>query len=129
VLDKSRKHIISKFGDPRDNGTRLHEGIDIAAERGTVVLSVSDGKVVTVKEEGRGGKQVWVRDRERGHVYYYAHLDSQFVQEGDRVQAGTALGTVGNTGNAITTIPHLHFAVYKNDFLENNVLDPLPLLP
>ena len=129
VFGKTQKHIISKFGDPRDNGARVHEGIDIAAEKGTVVLSVSDGKVVNVKDEGRGGKQVWVHDRERGHTYYYAHLNSQFVLEGDRVQTGSALGTVGNTGNASTTIPHLHFAVYENEWLDNDVIDPLPLLP
>lgn len=129
VKGKTQKHIISRFGDPRDGGARIHEGIDIAADRGTPVLSVSDGKVVRVKEEGRGGKQVWVRDRKRDFTYYYAHLDTQLVAEGDRVRTGTILGTVGNTGNARTTIPHLHFAIYERDWFDSDVLDPLPLMP
>ena len=44
---------------------------------------------------------------------YYAHLDSQVVREGMEVERGTLLGFVGNTGNARTTPPHLHFSVYR----------------
>ena len=44
---------------------------------------------------------------------YYAHLDSQAVSSGMRVEIGDTLGFVGNTGNARTTPPHLHFGVYR----------------
>ncbi len=129
VLGKSRSHIISNFGDPRDNGARIHEGIDISAKRGTPVLSVSKGKVVSVKEAGLGGKQVWVHDKKRDYIYYYAHLDSQLVVEGDDVVEGDELGTVGTTGNAKGTIPHLHFGVYENSWFSRSTVDPLPLMP
>ena len=55
---------------------------------------------------------VWVRD-EGPHSIYYAHLDSQVVAAGEKVDPGTLLGYVGNTGNARTTPPHLHFGVYR----------------
>ena len=43
---------------------------------------------------------------------YYAHLNEQWVEPGDFVLTGQPLGAVGNTGNAVTTPPHLHFGVY-----------------
>ena len=45
-------------------------------------------------------------------MLYYAHLDQQLVSPGERVNAGEIVGTVGNTGNARTTAPHLHFGIY-----------------
>jgi SH3-like domain-containing protein len=48
-----------------------------------------------------------------GNRVYYAHLDRHYVTEGVRVDAGDTLGFVGNTGNARTTPPHLHFGVYR----------------
>jgi murein DD-endopeptidase MepM/ murein hydrolase activator NlpD len=45
--------------------------------------------------------------------FYYAHLDRQTVGTGARVRAGEKLGEVGNTGNARSTPPHLHFAVFR----------------
>ena len=59
-----------------------------------------------------GGKVVWLRDT-FGNSLYYAHLDSQAVSSGMRVDVGDTLGFVGNTGNARTTPPHLHFGVYR----------------
>jgi murein DD-endopeptidase MepM/ murein hydrolase activator NlpD len=49
----------------------------------------------------------------RGNSIYYAHLERQAVSTGQHVSAGEILGFVGNTGNAITTPPHLHFGVYR----------------
>ena len=104
--------IRSTFGAPRDGGRREHHGVDIFAPRGTPVLSAGEGRVSRVSETSVGGRVVWVRDEERGMSVYYAHLDTQLVERGARVQAGDTLGTVGNTGNARTTPPHLHFGLY-----------------
>lgn len=104
--------IGSIFGDPRDGGARNHHGIDIFAPRGTPVLAAAEARVSRVQVTPRGGKVVWLRD-ERGNRLYYAHLDSQMVAQGQRVRPGDTLGLVGNTGNAITTPPHLHFGVYR----------------
>ena len=72
-----------------------------------------------------GGKVVWVLDTARDLSLYYAHLDSQGVSPGTRVRAGDALGTVGNTGNARTTVPHLHFGIYDR---REGPIDPMPFV-
>ncbi|HAC07583.1 MAG TPA: peptidase M23, partial [Gemmatimonadetes bacterium] len=56
------------------------------------------GRVNRVGLTNLGGKIVWVRDPVRGANVYYAHLDSQYVRDGDQVQVGDTLGFVGNTG-------------------------------
>ncbi len=113
VADARLRDLQSAFGDPRDAGRREHEGVDIFAKRGTSVLSATDGVVTRVGEGGLGGRVVWVWDRQRGLRLYYAHLDEQLVTTGAVVKAGDVLGTVGNTGNARTTPPHLHFGIYE----------------
>jgi SH3-like domain-containing protein len=60
---------------------------------------------------------------ELGRSQYYAHLDSQVVRRGDRVLAGDTIGFVGNTGNARTTPPHLHFGIASRGWF-----DPMPAL-
>jgi peptidoglycan LD-endopeptidase LytH len=106
--------LQSIFGDPRDAGRRQHEGVDIFARRGTHVISASEGVVIRVGETRLGGRVVWVWDTGRGLRLYYAHLDEQLVTRGQRVRVGDVIGTVGNTGNARTTAPHLHFGIYEN---------------
>ena len=113
--------IWSVFGDPRDGGARRHEGVDVFAPRGTPVLAVAPGVVRNVGLRDRGGRTVSILDEERGLVYYYAHLDEQLISPGVRVEPGDVLGTVGNTGNAVTTPPHLHFGIYERRW---NAVDP-----
>lgn len=107
---KSLEDVISGYGDSRAQGKRIHKGIDIPAPRGTKVLSVQDGLITKVANKGNAGKQVWVRSDTV--TYFYAHLDSWKVEEGQKVKQGDIIGTVGNTGNASKTLPHLHFGVY-----------------
>lgn len=115
----------SRFGDPRDGGRRIHEGVDIFKRRGTPVIAASDGTVMDVSNKGLGGKQVWVKDARLPIAHYYAHLDSQYVQEESFVTQGDTLGTVGNTGNARTTRPHLHYGMYMADV---GAVDPFPFI-
>lgn len=112
VPDKDFNSISSFFGDPRDGGRRRHEGVDIFAPRGTPALAVGDGRVSRTGTNRLGGKVVWVTDPQRGYNFYYAHLDSQLVHPGMKVSAGDTIGLIGNTGNARTTPPHLHFGIY-----------------
>lgn len=114
VSGKDSGAIRSFFGAPRDGGRRRHHGVDIFAARGTPVVATAPGYVTRVQNTRIGGKVVWVRDRRRNQVYYYAHLDNQSAQRNQRVMPGDTLGTVGNTGNARTTPPHLHFGIYSN---------------
>ena len=112
VQPGTERDIGSKFGAPRDAGSRSHHGIDIFAKRGTPVVAAAPGVVNRVNETPIGGKVVWLRDV-LGNSLYYAHLDSQAVSSGMRVEIGDTIGFVGNTGNARTTPPHLHFGVYR----------------
>ncbi len=123
-VDTERENAVqSLFGVGRDGGARRHEGIDIFAPRGTPVIAAETGFVSRVGDTPRGGKNVWVRGDQRS--FYYAHLDSIAVVAGERVARGDLLGTVGNTGNAVTTNPHLHFGIYK---FAQGAIDPLPLV-
>lgn len=123
VEGKTSAAIQSFWGAGRDGGARRHEGIDIFAARGTPVVAPVSGVVGAVKETGIGGKQVWLRDTERGWNLYFAHLDSQTVNSLQRVNPGDTLGFVGNTGNARTTPPHLHFGIYSG-----GAFDPFPVV-
>jgi hypothetical protein len=104
--------IGSFFGDSREGGRRRHHGVDIFARRGTPVLASADAYVSRVDTTNIGGRVVWLRDRTRGASIYYAHLQEIRTRSGARVAPGDTIGTVGNTGNARTTPPHLHFGLY-----------------
>ena len=104
--------IQSGFGAERDGGVRSHRGVDIFAPRGTPALASIDAWVSRVESTPIGGNVVWLQDLFSPMRLYYAHLDTQAVQAGQFVTAGTVVGTVGNTGNARTTPTHLHFGVY-----------------
>ncbi len=112
VQNGSNKNIQSFFGAPREAGARSHEGIDIFAARGTPVLAPAPGRIVSVRTNRLGGKVVSQWDTKRNITYYFAHLSKQIAHTGERVVTGDTIGLVGNTGNAITTPPHLHFGIY-----------------
>lgn len=124
VRNVETSRIADTFGAPR-GADRRHEGVDIFAPRGTDVLSATPGIVASIREGGLGGRQVWVTGPARER-HYYAHLDdwAEGLAVGDVVMPGTPLGTVGDTGNARGTPPHLHYGVYRAD----GAYDPLPLL-
>jgi len=124
VEGRSRKHVISFFGDPRQGGKRLHQGVDIAAPQGTNVVAALDGTVERVKTGGNGGKQIWLK-ADNGWMFYYGHLYEQLVEEEQRVKEGDVLGTVGNTGNARNASPHLHFEIHTE---KEKVVNPLPYI-
>lgn len=114
VVGATKQSIISIYGDARDNG-RKHEGIDIVAPRGTMVVAPTEGEIIEVGYNILGGKVIWMNDAKAKRSYYFAHLDSQIVTKGMIVKRGDTLGTVGNTGNARRTRSHLHFGIYKKD--------------
>jgi murein DD-endopeptidase MepM/ murein hydrolase activator NlpD len=116
--------VADTFGAPRGSD-RSHHGVDIFARRGTPVLSATRGVVSSLREGGLGGRQVWVYGPS-GQRHYYAHLDDwePGLAEGDVVLEGSALGVVGDTGNARGTPPHLHYGIYA----PGGAIDPLPLL-
>lgn len=116
--------FINDWGFPRSGG-RSHQGTDIFASKGTPVVAVERGVVYRIGQNSLGGNILWLRGAS-GTSYYYAHLDGYAnVTEGQLVRPGQLLGYVGNTGNAITTPPHLHFQVHPGGGAPVN---PFPLL-
>ena len=125
VSGRDSRAVKSFFGADRDAGARRHHGIDIFAPRGTPVLAAARGTVRSIRPNNLGGNVVWLSDSERGQTLYYAHLDSHNVVAGQSVDIGDTLGFVGNTGNARTTSPHLHFGVYRRG---QGPRDPYPFV-
>jgi murein DD-endopeptidase MepM/ murein hydrolase activator NlpD len=113
-----------------DVASGWHHGDDIFAALGTPVVAVADGTLNRVGWERLGGWRLWVRDR-LGDEFYYAHLSGYTplaVAKGEvHVRAGEVIGFVGNTGDAITTSPHLHFEVHPSSLLRlgyDGAVDP-----
>jgi murein DD-endopeptidase MepM/ murein hydrolase activator NlpD len=113
VQGVDRNQLHDSFDDRR--GIRRHEAIDIMAPRGTLVLSVEDGRVAKLFESVAGGLTVYIFDPAEMFTYYYAHLDryAAGLTEGEVVRRGEVIGYVGSTGNASDDAPHLHFAIFQ----------------
>ncbi len=94
--------VSSPFG--MRNG-RMHEGTDIAAEWGSPIRAVADGKVVFSGNRGDYGKAVII-DHGNGFRSLYGHASSLEVSAGNRVRQGDVIARVGSTGRS--TGPHLH---------------------
>ena len=93
------------------------------------MLAATDGWVTRVETTRVGGNVVWMQPLFGNMRVYYAHLHEQWVEPGDFVLAGQPLGAVGNTGNAITTPPHLHFGVYvRRPGVRGGARDPAEFL-
>jgi murein DD-endopeptidase MepM/ murein hydrolase activator NlpD len=88
----------------------VHKGIDVFAKRGTRVNSATWGIVLLATEYGKGGKFIVVLGP-KWRLHYYAHLDEIKTKPFAFVTQDTEIGTVGNTGNAITTPAHLHYGI------------------
>ena len=109
-----------------------HHGEDIFAPIGAPVLAVARGTLFSVGWNDIGGNRFWLRDTQ-GNEFYYAHLSAftTLAVNGAQVQAGDVIGFVGNTGDAQTTPPHLHFEIHPLGLLSrgyDGVIDPNPWL-
>lgn len=124
VIEKANPRISGLWGDKRDGGVRSHEGIDIFAAKRSPLIAAAKGTITSVTTNNLGGKVIFLRAADRNYSLYYAHLDSQMVSQGQRVDEGEVIGLMGNTGNASSTSPHLHFGVYTN----SGPIDPLPFV-
>ena len=109
-----RGPVTSRFGFRRHPIFRLrqfHQGVDIAAPRGSQVLAASDGKVLFASWYGGYGKLV-ILDHGGGTSTLYGHLSAILVKPGQVVARGQRIGNVGSTG--YSTGPHLHYEVRQN---------------
>ena len=127
VFPVADPHTFSRtYGAPRRSGGRSHEGNDIFAPMGTPLLASERGVIDNMGTGTLGGIKLWVVG-ESGTQYYYAHLIAYAdgITDGTLVEAGEVIGYVGNTGNAITTPPHLHYEIHPEG---GDAIDPYPLL-
>jgi murein DD-endopeptidase MepM/ murein hydrolase activator NlpD len=109
-----------------------HHGDDLFAPLGTPVVAVASGTINRVGWEQLGGWRLWVRDS-AGDEFYYAHLSGYAPSDlrSTRVRAGEVIGFVGNTGDAFTTSPHLHFEIHPRPLLHlgyDGAVDPTSYL-
>lgn len=110
-----RDYVSSAFGwriHPISGSEKFHNGVDIALSTGTEVGSCSKGTVILSYYSESAGNYIVVED-ESGYRCHYMHLDARYVSEGEKVNYGQIIGTVGNTGNS--TGPHLHLGVQNED--------------
>lgn len=99
---------------PRSGG-RQHQGNDVFAPYGTVLLAIESGVIdkTTDTETGLGGITLWIKGAS-GTRWYYAHNSRNLASVGTRVEAGQPVALVGNTGNARSTPPHVHFEMHPS---------------
>lgn len=119
-LRPSQGRVSSEYGVRRYyNGVfaqnYYHRGIDYAAPTGSPVVAPAAGRVALVGSEAAGfelhGNTIGL-DHGQGVASIFIHLNSVEVQEGEFVQAGQTIGTIGSTG--ASTGPHLHWGLYVN---------------
>ena len=93
-----------------------HLGIDIKAARTTVVKAAEEGEIVSIKNDPRYGLTVVIKHSNGFKSVYSNLLTTEFVSEGDKVEKGQSIGTVGNSASfEIVDEPHLHFEILKDD--------------
>lgn len=100
-----------------------HRGVDYAGGWGSPVIAPASGKIALTGTESGGfrvhGNTVGI-DHGQGVLSIFLHLSRIYVREGDFVQAGQRIGTIGSTG--ASTGPHLHWGLYVN----GAAVDPVP---
>lgn len=122
--------LVSRYGPGRPG--KWHWGVDIGAPAGSDALACVDG-TVTYGTDPKGGNVAVVTSSADGAAYYYAHLQDVVGQgfsslASRSVSAGDVIASVGNTGNAVTTGPHVHFEFWPTGHYMPEPPDPTPFL-
>ena len=135
VAGVTPSQLTDTFSQARAGGARVHDAIDIMAPEGTPVAAAAEGTVEKLFfSQGGGGITAYVRSPDGRWSYYYAHLQryAPGLAEGQRLQRGAPIGTVGSTGNANPSGPHLHFALNRmsegEKWWQGSPVNPYPLL-
>lgn len=115
-IDRASFWLSSPFGPRKHRGAwGFHRGIDMAAVKGTPVMSASGGVVVEARYHSGFGKTVVVAHDSKYRTRY-AHLNTILVDVGQHVERGQRIGKVGATGHVRSKrggdASHLHFEVY-----------------
>lgn len=100
-----------------------HNGIDIKADKTTIVKASAEGNIKSIKNDPRFGITVVIEHVNGFSTVYSNLLTAEFVKEGEQVKQGQTIGTVGNTATfEIADDPHLHFEMLKdNEYIDPNL--------
>ncbi|MCU1463603.1 MAG: N-acetylmuramoyl-L-alanine amidase [Acidimicrobiales bacterium] len=141
-------HYISDFGAPRPGG-RTHQGNDLMGTKLEHEVAAADGVITYVHNDGDGGisGNMLILSAVDGWSYYYIHINNDTpgtddgrnppewryapgIRVGSRVLAGQFIAYLGDSGDAETTAPHLHFEVHppKASPSAGAAIDPYPSL-
>lgn len=114
------------WGADREGGKRRHEGTDLFAKEGTPLYNVCSGKIEKLGWNRLGGERVGIRGDDENY-YYYAHLQTiePSLKVGQTIAKGVKIGTMGHTGDALTTPDHLHFGI---ELPNGKWINPYPFL-
>ena len=104
----SRVDFSDSWTAPRPGGRR-HMGTDLFAFKGTAIVAPVSGRLV--HRQGSVAGLAFYLYGDDGNVYYGAHLDAYQSKPG-RIERGGRIGTVGNSGNARGSTPHLHLEIH-----------------
>ena len=117
----TRGWVTSQFGwriSPFTGKRDLHEGIDIAGDFGTPIAAPARASVVFAGSKGPLGNAL-ILDHGHGVRTTYGHLRETLVRDGDQIERGQLIATIGNSGRS--TGPHLHYAIE----VRGRLVDPL----
>ena len=109
-------HPFGQYKNPKLKTTLVNNGIDIKAPKGTNIHCVFSGVVSLITYMGGFGNTVIV-DHNNGYYTVYAHLDEIAVKKFQILQAGSVIGTVGDSGSLEGA--KLHFEIYANNEPQN----------
>lgn len=124
-LQNGERRISDLFGkrkDPFMKRTRHHNGLDVAAPKGTPVYAPAAGIVELAQHNysiNRGYGRIVKINHGHGIRTLYGHLHKIFVKPGQKVNRWDVIGLVGTTGRS--TGPHLHYEIFVND----EAIDPM----
>jgi murein DD-endopeptidase MepM/ murein hydrolase activator NlpD len=114
-----RGRLTSRFGK---RSGRSHDGLDLAARKGSPIHAAEAGRVIKTGRLGDYGNVVILKHA-GNYRSVYAHLSKSLVRRGSFVERGERIALVGNTGRS--TGPHLHFEIRRRE----SPRDPLLYLP
>ena len=106
------------------NDWRTHDGVDIAADKGTDVLAAAEGTVAQIKKDDLWGVTILIHHADGLHSLYCGLNERVSVKEGERVTAKQAIGKVEGVPCEVSEATHIHFAMQ----MEGIWVDPLAML-
>jgi murein DD-endopeptidase MepM/ murein hydrolase activator NlpD len=122
ISNKDLRHQPSGFGwrtHPIYKTPEFHPGMDFSAPQGTEIFATGDGVVERADASAQGYGNHVVINHGYGYETLYGHMSKMAVKVGQQVKRGQLIGYVGSTG--LSTAPHVHYEVHKNDQIVNPI--------